>query len=187
MAEHVCPWWLGYLLASPVRRLMHNQRAILGPLVKPGMTVVEPGCGMGYFSLPIARMVGADGRVVCVDVQEKMLAGLIRRAERAGLLERLEARLCSADSLAVEDLNGMADFVLAFAFVHEVADAAVLFGQFHHVLKPGGLLLVAEPAGRVSEAEFQATIRTARDAGLSRIAEPEIPRSLAAVMQNEAA
>jgi len=140
VAEHVCPWWLGYLLASPVRRAMQNPQTILGPWVTPGMTVVEPGCGMGYFSLPIARMVGADGRVVCVDVQEKMLAGLTRRAERAGLLERIEARLCDTDSLAVEDFEGQADFVLAFAFVHEVPDA-----------------------------------------------DPQIPRSLAAVMQNGAA
>ncbi len=64
----VCPWYLGYLLASPLRRLLENPERMLRPYVRPGMTVLEPGSGMGFFSLPLARLVGAEGRVVCVDL-----------------------------------------------------------------------------------------------------------------------
>ena len=72
--HHVCPWWVGYLIASPLRKLGENPDTILAPLVEPGMTTVDIGCAMGFFSLPLARMVGGSGRVVCVDVQERMLA-----------------------------------------------------------------------------------------------------------------
>ena len=55
MAHRVCPWWLGYLLASPLRRLMANPRKLLAPYVHEGMTVLEPGPGMGFFTLELAR------------------------------------------------------------------------------------------------------------------------------------
>lgn len=85
MAQHVCPWWIGYFLASPIRRISFDPRKILAPFVSEGMTVLEPGPGMGFFTLELARAVGPKGRVVAVDVQAKMLAALERRARRAGL------------------------------------------------------------------------------------------------------
>src|SRR5689334_13654635 len=92
MPLHVCPWWIGYILASPLRRLMNSPRQVLDPYVRDGMTVLEPGPGMGFFTLEIARRVGATGRVIAVDIQPRMLAGLEKRAAKAGLLERVEVR-----------------------------------------------------------------------------------------------
>src|ERR1051325_6297489 len=82
----VCPWWLGYLLASPIRRLWHNPAGVLTRYVRPGMTVLEPGPGMGYFTMELARRVGESGRVIAVDLQPEMLTGLRRRAAKAGLV-----------------------------------------------------------------------------------------------------
>ena len=77
MAEHrVCPWWVGYILASPIRKLMHNPARILAPFVRTGMTVFEPGPGMGFFTFELARLVGPTGRVSAVDVQPKMIEAL---------------------------------------------------------------------------------------------------------------
>ena len=81
--HRVCPWWLGYVLVSPLRRLLEPPGKVLGPHVQPGMTVVEPGCGMGNFTLPLARMVGPSGKVICVDLQPKMIAALRRYIEKA--------------------------------------------------------------------------------------------------------
>lgn len=89
MAHRVCPWWLGYLLASPLRRLMANPRKLLEPYVHEGMTVLEPGPGMSFFTLELARLLGASGRVVALDIQSKMLDGLKRRLAKAGFLERV--------------------------------------------------------------------------------------------------
>ncbi|TFH43073.1 MAG: methyltransferase type 11, partial [Chrysiogenales bacterium] len=90
---HVCPWWLGFFLASPLRKLFQNPEKILGPHVREGMTLVDVGSGMGFFSLPMARMAGPGGRVICFDVQEKMLRHLARRAAGAGLSGIIETRL----------------------------------------------------------------------------------------------
>ncbi|MBW1912872.1 MAG: methyltransferase type 11, partial [Deltaproteobacteria bacterium] len=62
MAKMVCPPWIGYLLLSPLRKFFENPDKMFGPYVREGMTVMEPGCGMGYFTLPLARMVGPEGQ-----------------------------------------------------------------------------------------------------------------------------
>ena len=81
VSHGVCPWWLGYLLASPLRRLLQDPVEIVKPYVEEGMTVLDVGCGMGFFSLPLANLVGEKGRVVCIDLQEKMIKGLLREGE----------------------------------------------------------------------------------------------------------
>jgi len=183
MAEQVCPWWRGYLLASPIRRWMLNPEKMLAPYVKEGMTVLEPGPGMGFFTLPLARMAGAAGRVVAVDIQAEMLKSLRRRAVKAGLSERIETRLAQPETLELGDLKGAVDFVLAFAMVHEMPSAEVFFSEVADALKPGGLLLLAEPQGHVKLAAFERELTAAHTAGLEVQDRLEIRFSQAAVLR----
>jgi SAM-dependent methyltransferase len=132
MAKHVCPAWVGYLLLNPLRRLFENPDKIFGRFVRPGMYILEPGCGMGYFTLPLARMVGPTGRVIAVDVQPKMLSALSRRARKAGLAERIDIRSAAADRLGIADLAGAVDFAALIHMVHETAG-----GRCHHRNPPG--------------------------------------------------
>lgn len=187
MPHSVCPWWLGYALASPIRRIWQDPVRILHPFVREGMTVVEPGCGMGFFTLDLARLAGASGRVVAVDLQPRMLAGLARRARNAGLADRIDARLATAQSLGIDDLAGSIDFAFVFAVVHELPDQAGFFGEMHAALKPGGRLLVAEPSGHVSDADFAATIECATRAGLSTSSGPAISRSRTVILEKSRA
>ena len=150
MSERVCPWWIGYVLVSPLRRAFQNPARILTPYVREGMTVLEPGPGMGFFTLDLARLVGPSGRVVAVDLQSRMLDALRRRAAKAGLAERMATRLAQPGGLGVADLAGQADFILAFAVVHELPSARAFFAEAAESLRPGGALLLAEPAGHVS-------------------------------------
>jgi len=182
MAKHVCPWWLGYFLANPLRRLWHDPKKILSPYVLGGMTVLEPGCGMGFFTLDLARLAGPSGRVVAVDLQQKMLDGMKRRAGRAGLLSRIDARLVPVAGLGVDDLAGAVDFGLAFAMVHELPDAKLFFGEMARALKPGARLLVSEPTGHVTEEAFDATLALATAAGFTVESRPTIRSSLAALL-----
>lgn len=183
MGHGVCPWWLGPLLASPLRRLLQDPARILAPHVREGMTVLEPGPGMGFFTLEAARRVGTQGRVVAVDLQQRMLDGLRRRAARAGLLPRIELRLATEASLGVEDLAGKVDLALAFAMVHELPDPGRFFEEVRRALAPGGLLLLAEPTGHVSGADFEATLALAERAGLRRGPGPAVARSLTALLR----
>jgi SAM-dependent methyltransferase len=184
MAEHVCPWWIGYLLVSPIRRWMQNPDELIAPYVTPGMTVFEPGPGMGFFTLPLARRVGS-GRVIAVDIQPRMLDALRRRATRAGLMQRIETRLAKADSLGIDDLNGTVDFVLAVAVVHEMPSAEAFFRQAGAALARGGRLLLAEPAGHVNDAHFAEELAAAARAGLVVKDRPVMKRFQAAVLARE--
>jgi SAM-dependent methyltransferase len=147
------------------------------------MQVLDVGSAMGFFSLPLARIVGPSGRVVCVDLQQEMLEALARRAHRAGVLDRIETRLCAADSLHVTDLHDQIDLALLFAVVHEVDDPARLFLEVHHALRPGGRVLFAEPKGHVRQPAFRESLSMAERGGLHQISAPQIPWSHAALLE----
>lgn len=167
--QRVCPVWMGRFLASPLRKLVQNPRTILVPHITPTMCVMDVGSAMGYFSLPIAELVGPGGRVICVDLQQGMLDALKCRARRANLDDRIETRLCTLESLAVADLAGRIDFALAFAMVHEVGDPGRLFADIHAALKPAGRLLFAEPKGHVREPAFRNSVAAAETQGFRSV------------------
>jgi len=183
MAHRVCPWWIGYLLASPIRKWIgQDPDAILSPYVRKGMAVLEPGPGMGFFTVPLGRLVGSSGRVIAVDMQPKMIEGLKRRAAKAHVLDRIDARVTSAETMGVGDLEGNVDFVLAFATVHEFPDAARFFAEAAQALKTEGTLLLAEPRGHVPDHAFDRELAAAAAVGLAPTAKPVISRSHAALL-----
>jgi SAM-dependent methyltransferase len=182
MSGAVCPWWLGYVIAAPWRRLWQDPRTLLHPFIAEGMTVLEPGPGMGFFTLEAARLVGPNGHVVAVDIQPRMLETLRRRAVKAGLLARIDARLSQGDGMGVDDLEGRVDFVLAFAVVHELPDAGRFFSEAHDVMKPKARLLLVEPRMHVSETAFAATLRLAEGAGLEIQDRPPVSMSRSATL-----
>ncbi len=186
MGHRVCPWWLGCVLASPVRRLLQDPVAVVKPYVREGMTVLEPGPGMGFFTLEMARQVGASGRVIAVDIQSRMIAGLKRRLVKAGLLDRTDVRLAPSDSLGLEDLRGKVDFALAMAVVHEMPSANRFFAEVAQAMKPGATLLLAEPSGHVKQSAFDAELLDAAAAGLELAVRPTIRRSQAALLKKRA-
>ncbi len=181
MGNHICPWWMGYVLANPLRRLLENPDKMLRPFVREGMTVVEYGCGMGFFTVPLARMVGPEGKVIAVDVQQKMLDGMQRRANRAGLTERITPLLADAQGTPIGD---SVDFVAALHVVHELPDAKAFFAQMRSIMKPGAKLLLVEPGFHVSEKDFRASIEIARSVGLALAEEPVNGRRRRAVLQS---
>ena len=184
MTQHrVCPWWIGYLLASPVRKLWQNPSRILGPFVQSGMNVLEPGPGMGFITLELARLVGPKGRVVAVDVEPKMIAGLRRRAERVGLSDRIEARVSPATTMALDGDMQEFDVVVAFAVVHEMPSAATFFAEAARAMKPGANLLLAEPAGHIGREEFDSELALGAQNGLTVVERPTTFGGLGAVLK----
>jgi ubiquinone/menaquinone biosynthesis C-methylase UbiE len=177
---HVCSWRHAYLFDNVLRRLFHRPEEMFAGYVEPGMTALDVGCGMGYFSIGMARMLGNTGRVVAVDLQQEMLDTVRRRADRAGVGERIHTHRCAADALNIKE---QADFALAFWMVHEVADSDHLLGEIRANLKPGGRFLIAEPRFHVKERDFHETLARAGRAGFSVCDAPRIRLSRATLLR----
>ena len=177
--SHVCPWWLIWTFDNPLRRLFQPPERVLTGLVRAGDHCLDVGCGIGYFTIPMAAIVGDQGSVTAADVQPQMLDGVVRRARKQGLASRIRVRLATeAGPLVAQP----ADFVLAFWMLHEVRDQAGLLRQLFEALRPGGRLLLAEPRLHVSGAAFAASVERATAVGFDRIAEPAIALSRAILL-----
>jgi len=178
--KHVCPWWLCFTFDNPLRRLIHNPEAILGGFVRSGDTVLDVGPGMGYFTIPLAGLVGPSGRVIAADIQQKMLDALLRRARRGGVADRIQIHLSTPESIGIDQ---KVDFVLAFWIVHEIANQEFFFKQIRDVLKPSRGLLLAEPVIHVTRQMFLRTLGAAKKMGLTVKEKPRIGLSHSALLE----
>ncbi len=169
---HTCPVWLGYVLASPIRRLFENPAKMVLALVKPGRRVLELGPGLGFFTIPSAKSLGSAGRVVCVDVQAGMLERLGKRLGKRGLRERVDLRQCGPDDLGLHDVQGSFDLALALHVVHETPSPGNTVRALAASLKADGQLLMVEPAGHCSSEMWSDELDAAKRAGLVRIPHP---------------
>jgi SAM-dependent methyltransferase len=157
--NRICPVELAPSLDSRLRRLLQNPHDILAPFVREGMTVLDIGCGPGYFSIEMAGLVGAGGKVISADLQEGMLAELRNKIKGSPLEPRIKFVLCSKGDINV---SVAVDFILAFYMVHEVPDKNALFKQLRAVLRQEGQILLVEPKFfHVSRAEWRKTTAVA--------------------------
>ncbi len=177
--EHVCPWWACYLFDNPVRKLFHDPYKMLSPYVKEGFTVIDIGPGMGYFTIPLLRLVGKDGRVIAVDIQEKMLAVLRRRAIKAGVDANLITHLSKPNDFG---LKKKADFIVAFWMLHEVTDQIRFLKDVKKLMKRTACVLIVEPRLHVTKTAFDRTIRMARQSGFKIDDYPPISLSRAILL-----
>ena len=74
---------------------------------------------MGYFAIPLLKLAGKEGKVIALDIQEKMLTVLKRRAIKARVNGNLMTHLSTPNDFW---LHEKADFILAFWMLHEVPD-----------------------------------------------------------------
>ena len=176
--EHVCPWWCCFTFDNFLRKLFHNPEEILRPYVAEGNTVLDIGPGMGYFSIPLARMVGDKGKVIAADVQPEMLKALQKRAKKSGVEQQIMTHLCKTDS---PGLNTQVDFILAFWMVHEVPNQAGFFNEIKSLLKPSGRFLLSEPILHVNQVMYEKTVKTAESVGLVLKEKPNISLSRSAL------
>jgi 2-polyprenyl-3-methyl-5-hydroxy-6-metoxy-1,4-benzoquinol methylase len=179
--KHVCPWWMGYLLLIPIRKLAQSPEKILKPHVKKGMNIMDYGSAMGYFSIPLARMTGEKGNVYCIDLQEKMLEKLQKRADKSNVGQIIKTRLVGK-TFNTDELINKIDFTMLFAVVHEVPDKEKLFMDLFKMSKPGGKVLFAEPKGHVTIESFEKSLLLAKKAGFKVTEEKPMSKGLCAFL-----
>ncbi|WP_338603989.1 class I SAM-dependent methyltransferase [Desulfoferula mesophila] len=180
--EHVCPWWVIRTFDNPLRRVFHQPEKMLGPYVGEGGRAADIGCGIGFFTLGLARLVGDSGRVYALDLQRKMLDGVERRAAKAGLSGRIETRQVAADDLRSQDMAGSLDLALAFWMLHEVPDQGRFLRQTRELLKPNGRCFLVEPRMHVTQGNFEQSLLLASEFGLKIEQRPRVSLSRAAVL-----
>jgi ubiquinone/menaquinone biosynthesis C-methylase UbiE len=108
-----------------------------------------------------------------------MLTAVRRRAERAGVANRIRLRLAGTESLG---LTEAADFAVAFWMLHEVPDQERFLAEVRANLQSAGRLLVVEPRAHVSKEAFERSMAIARSGGWRPIGRPNVALSRAALL-----
>jgi len=158
-------------LDNSVRRMLQNPQKILKPYIGKGMTVLDLGCGPGFFSVEIAKMVSDSGKVIAADLQTGMLEKVTQKIKRTELERRIEIHKCEDDRIGVTE---NVDFVLAFYMIHETPSPEKLFEEVKSILKPGGKFYIIEPKFHVPKKSFEAMINNVSNLGFEILERPKV-------------
>jgi len=178
--NRVCPVERAGSLDNRIRRWVQNPQKILRPYIKPGMTVLDIGCGPGFFSLEMAQLVGSSGRVIASDLQEGMLRKLKDKIQGTELEARITLHKCEEYKVGVLD---KVDFILIFYMLHEVPDQEKFLDEIKSILKPNGQVLIVEPHFHVSKSAFEEVIRKACGTGFILTDRPKVFLSKTAALK----
>lgn len=162
----VCPLCFSILLDNPIRRALQPPGKVLRGRIRAGQRVMDLGCGPGFFTLEMARMVGPGGKVLAVDLQPGMLGKIRRKADRSGLGDRIDC-LCSRKQGLGFQLDKPVDFVLAYYMIHETGNVVNFLRDIYEILAPGGTLLIVEPRLHVNRNLFAEMVDLAEETGFS--------------------
>jgi len=176
---HVCPVERAGALDNSIRRLLQNPKKILQPFIRKGMTAVDFGCGPGFFTVEMARMLNGEGEVIAADLQEGMLEIVRQKIKGTALENTVRLHKCGEDTTG---LTVKADLILAFYMIHEVPDQVKLFKELKTILKPDGKLLIIEPRFHVNKMAFEAMTKKLEDSGFKINGRPRVFLSRAVVM-----
>ena len=178
--NRVCPAEKAGSLDNRLRRWVQNPVKLLSPFVTVDMTVLDFGCGPGYFTVDLARMVGPGGRIIAADLQQEMLDKLRRKISGTGLAGRITLHRCEKNRIGLDET---VDFALAFYVLHELPDHGAFFHELAAIMRPGGEVLVVEPPFHVSKTDFESTLAEAVRAGFTASKGPKTLFSKTAVLK----
>lgn len=150
----VCSHSHSFFLDNVFRRLFQNPKKIVGEYIRAGDTVIDLGCGPGFFSIEMVKMVGASGRVYSVDLQKEMLEIVRKKAIKQDLLKQMTLHQCPQEKIGLPN-DVKADFILAYYMLHETPDPSKFLKEVKTLLKKGGRFLLVEPPFHVSRKRFE--------------------------------
>lgn len=169
--EHsVCPVEKAGGLDHSLRRLVQNPQKLLKPYIKEDMTVLDFGCGPGFFSIEMAKMLN-KGKVIAADLQQGMLDIVSKKIQGTSLKKKIQLHKTEPDTIQLKE---KVDFILAFYVLHEVPDQKLLFEEFKELLKPDGQVLIIEPNFHVKKKDFADMIKILQDLKFEIIGKPKV-------------
>ncbi len=169
--KRVCPVERAGSFDNKFRRLIQNPYRILNPYISEGMSVLDLGCGPGYFSIDMAYMVGESGRVIASDLQEEMLQLVRNKIKGSEIENRVLLHKCEDNKIGITE---QVDFILLFYMVHEVPDKETFFKEIQTILRDHGKVLIVEPPFHVSEIEFNEMLKLTYANGFTNIDMPKM-------------
>jgi len=178
--HRVCPLAKAGLLDFALRRLLQNPGMVLRPYVREGMTALDLGCGPGFFTLEMARLVGSSGKVIAADLQAGMLEIVRAKIGNSDLAPRVNYHLCPTDRIGLAE---KCDFVLVFYMLHEVPAPGAFLREIRALLAANGKVLLVEPKWHVTPKAFLYAVAVMEQAGFTVLERPRIRFSRAVVLQ----
>lgn len=130
---------------------MHTSKSFVDPAevllhlpIELNQTVVDFGCGAGYFSLEFAKRVGGEGKVIALDILPSALEAVLSRGKTIGLTnivtERVNLEKIGGSHLLAESV----DWVVIKDMLFQNTNKQVILEEALRVLRPGGFLFVME-------------------------------------------
>ncbi len=168
--ENICPVENAGMLDSFFRRIIQNPKKILSSHFSGNITVVDLGCGPGFFTIEIAKKLDSSGKVIAVDVQQGMLDIVKNKIKNKPYEHKIILHKAGFESL---NLTEKTDIILAFYVIHEI-NRDNLFSELKSILKPDGKILIAEPNFHISKKVYKEMLHTLKEEGFEIISKPKI-------------
>lgn len=159
-----CPSWLQWMveMENPFTEVSRAEVIISHLGLKPGMKVLDAGCGPGRLAIPCARAVGPQGELTALDVQIGMLTRTEEKARAARLTNIRFLKAGLGEGKLEKDCY---DRALMVTVLGEIPDQAAAMKEVFTALKPGGILSITEI---IFDPHFQSrdsVLRVAKAAG----------------------
>src|SRR5579864_8699490 len=131
-------------LLSHERRKWQDPLKILAQLdLRNGMHIADLGCGPGYFTVPFAKSVGANGRVYAVDSSQVMLSYLYSNIERSKVESKI-VRVLRSDVTKTDIPSSSVDLTFLANILHDISHRAKLFSEIRRISKEGARLVIVD-------------------------------------------
>ncbi len=160
------PAWVGRFLDSDLRRKNYPPEVLMTRSgIKPGMRVLELGCGSGAYTTHVARAIGPRGKLYALDIQRKMLDQLKAKLDKPENHDITNIELVESSAYELPFADESLDAVYAITVLPEIPDPHRALLEVYRVLKPGGTVAMTEMFADPDYPLKRTTIRWAADAG----------------------
>lgn len=121
-------------------RFFSPTQVLRGTEIQPGQTVLEVGCGTGFFTLPVAHLLGEQGKLVAMDMLSMSIEVVARKVQRDDLKN---VQVIQGDALNTQLDDESLDVILIFGVIPAPRmPMDCLLAEMHRVLKIGGIMAV---------------------------------------------
>ena len=131
----------GMLMGSRLRKwLMNPAKTLKIANIQPGQTILEVGCGTGFYTIPAAQIVGDEGRIIALDASSDYLKTVAKKVREA---ELTNVEIVQRDALHTGLEPKSIDMALLFGVIpFPLLPLDKLLSEMHRVLKPGASMSV---------------------------------------------